>query len=155
MAKNIRAVVKVLIAILALSFPLGCARTAMRSSCISEADAASAAALERDEHKDLPGESLLRFRAATALQKCLGHNPNERTISSEQRLGEMWMYLGEVEGDRSNTQAARAALLRAKEAFFKLRRSGSLHQTVLDEVLSDSRQVDRDLAALRQSAAQR
>jgi hypothetical protein len=137
-----------LMAVLLLVTGFGCVSASALSSCISQANATAAAALERYKANDLGGEAKLRYRAATTLEQCLASHPNERTITAEQRAGEMWMYSGEVEHEIGNVQMARAFLSRAKEAFSRLRRDGHLHGTALDEVLLDAHEVDRDLSKL-------
>jgi hypothetical protein len=119
---------------------------AFASSCVSTANAMSAVALARYKEHDLASAARLQQQAAAGLEQCLETKVSERTISSNQRVGEMWLYLGEYELDAGDVETARTAILRAKRVFTTLRSSGSLRGTALDEVLIDSHQADSDLA---------
>jgi hypothetical protein len=106
----------------------------------------SAAALARYKEHDLASAARLQRQAAAGLEQCLETKVSELTISSNQRVGEMWLYLGEYELDAGDVETARTAILRAKRVFTTMRSSGSLRGTALDEVLIDSHQADSDLA---------
>lgn len=88
--------------------------------------------------------------AATSLDSCLSKNPNEATLSAKQRLGQLWMYAGEYWQTAGNSKLAHLALLQARSLFVYLRTSGKLSGGILDEVISDDHETDKDLSELRQ-----
>ena len=122
---------------------------ASASSCISIANAMSAAAVARYKEHDLASAARIQQQAAAGLERCLEAKVSERTVSSNQRVGEMWLYLGEYELDAGDVETARTAILRAKSVFTTMRSSGSLRGPALDGILLDSHQADSDL--VRQS----
>jgi hypothetical protein len=126
---------------------LGCVR-APASTCLSDANSLSAASRARYVKNDIVGATRLQYHASAGLQRCLEQTPRERTISSEQRLGEMWLITGQLERTEGDVKSAKGSLLRAKDIFSKLRRSGSLHGSMLDVVLLETRQVDDELKKL-------
>jgi hypothetical protein len=130
---------------LALFCSFGCSRTQTSSSCVSEANGLSAASRAQYLRNDLAGAARLQYQASAGLKDCLDQHPSERTNSAEQRLGEMWMIAGQVEGTAGNTRLARSSLLHARDVFLKLRRTGSLHGSLLDMVLDEAHKVDSEL----------
>ena len=136
------------VTILSLFSGFGCSRAQTSSSCISDANGLSAASRARYLNNDLVGAARLQYQAASGLGRCLDEHPRERTISSEQRLGEMEMISGELEHDTGDSQMARMSLVRAKNVFSRLRRGIAPRGTVFDVILLEAHQVDGDLAKL-------
>jgi hypothetical protein len=109
----------------------------------------SAASRARYVRNEFTAAARLQYDAADTFQQCLDQRPHERTLSSEQRLGEMWMLSGELERNAGEAQIAKTSLLRAKEVFSRLRLSVAPHGAEFDVVLLEAHQVDDELAKLQ------
>jgi tetratricopeptide (TPR) repeat protein len=114
-------------------------------TCVAAANVAAEAALAQYRQHNPSRASSLYHQAALTLEECLKQNPSADTSASQQRLGEMWLYAGEMEAADGNSQTAVTFQHRAKAIFARLRAASALHGTELDEVLLDSHQADRDL----------
>lgn len=115
------------------------------STCVSEANATTASALAIYQRGAFADAAHRQWQAALNLAACLEKRPHEANTSSEQRLGELWMYAGEYAYRAGNTHEASRFLTLAKRIFSQLRSSGTLHGRSLDEVLLDAHEVDGDL----------
>ena len=128
---------------------------AQTPSCILATNSTTAAALTEYKRGRFITAAQLYQQAAVSLKRCIQNHPNELTVESQQRFGELWMYAGEMRLENGYDSTARGPLLQAKELFLDLRNGGTLRGTVLDEVLLDSHQVDSDLARLDYSFFQK
>jgi hypothetical protein len=115
-------------------------------SCVSSANAIGAHALAEWSKGDYAAAARTEKQAASSLEDCLAYHQEEIDESSQQRVGELWMYTGGYESDDAEWDLARLSLMRAKAVFRDLRATGKLRGTTLDEVLLDAHQADTYLA---------
>jgi hypothetical protein len=120
-------------------------------NCLTQANATGVKALAQWEKNDYAGAAQLEKEAATRLEQCLAHYPQELNGTSRQRMGELFMYAGEYASDNAEWQSARLLLVHAKDIFAQLRTSNALDRGSFDEVLSDAHQTDRDLAKVNEN----
>jgi hypothetical protein len=121
-------------------------------NCLTLANATGVKALAQWEKNNSAGAAQLEKEAATRLEECLAHYPQELNGTSRQRIGELFMFAGDNASDNAEWQSARLLLVHAKRIFAQLRTSGALDRGSFDEVLSDAHQTDSDLAKVNKKA---
>lgn len=126
---------------------VSCARQPKSVSCVSNYNPVAAASRATYLRGGRVEALRLWHEATFGLQQCLAATKS-RNSSSEARLAEMWLVLGELESDQGHVHLAKVSLYHAKDIFAKLRASGSLHGTLLGEVLLENREAHVELAKL-------